>query len=145
MTDARPILTPRLICSDAARAIDFYVEVFGARVVERFAMPDGNIVHAALSIRGAIFSLAQAVESFQYTTPAQLGGSAVLITLDCDDPDALANKAVEHGGEIVIPIEDRFYGHREGRIRDPFGHLWILSKVVRELSAEEIQRAMAEQ
>ena len=27
-------------------------------------------------------------------------------------------------------IKDRPYGTREGRIRDPFGHLWILSQQV---------------
>lgn len=37
----------------------------------------------------------------------------------------LAEKA-----EIVIPIKDRPYGKREGRLCDPFGHLWILSQQV---------------
>jgi PhnB protein len=44
----------------------------------------------------------------------------------------------------VIPVADRFYGHREGRIRDPFGHLWILSKPIEEMSPEDIQRGVDE-
>jgi len=32
--------------------------------------------------------------------------------------------------EVVVPIEDRPYGKREGRLRDPFGHLWILSQQI---------------
>jgi PhnB protein len=29
-----------------------------------------------------------------------------------------------HGAEVVIPIENRPYGKRQGRVKDPFGHLW---------------------
>jgi len=141
---SRPILTPRLLCSGAAKAIDFYTEVFGARLLERYAMPDGTLVHAALSIRGAVFSLAEAVAKFKYSSPKQLGDSPVLLTLACEDPDATADKAVAHGAEVVIPIADQFYGYREGRIRDPFGHLWILSKMIEELSPEEVERRMAD-
>jgi uncharacterized glyoxalase superfamily protein PhnB len=34
---------------------------------------------------------------------------------------------VAHGSEVLVPIEDRPYGRCEGRVRDPFGHLWIPS------------------
>ncbi len=35
---------------------------------------------------------------------------------------------IKHDAEVIIPIQDRPYGKREGRFRDPFGHLWILSQ-----------------
>ncbi len=47
---------------------------------------------------------------------------------------------VAGGATVVFPIADQFYGAREGRLRDPSGHLWILSKKTADLSAEEIQR-----
>ena len=141
MTDT-PVITPRLICSSSADAIAFYTEVFGAKELERYANPEGIVVHAAISIRGAVINLADAAPDWGNHSPEQLGGSAVLMTLTCDDPDAVATHAAERGATIVIPIEDRFYGHREGRIRDPFGHLWILSKVIKQMSPEEIQRGV---
>ncbi|MEM9070237.1 MAG: VOC family protein [Myxococcota bacterium] len=139
-----PILTPRLVCPSAADAISFYCDVFDARELERYAMPSGHIVHAAVSIRGAILSLADAKEEWGLRSPLELEGTAVLLTLLCDDPDATAERAVEKGAEIVISIEDRYYGHREGRIRDPFGHLWILSKVIAKRTPVEIQRGTDE-
>lgn len=66
----------------------------------------------------------------------------MILQLLCDDPDAVCERAVALGAEVVFPIEDQFYGHREGRIRDPFGHLWILTRVVREMTPAEIQRAV---
>lgn len=139
MSDA-PILTPRLIVPNTGEAIAFYQQAFGATEVERYATPSGQVVHAAISIRGAIVSLADAHEDWYPKQRPE--GSPVLLTLLCDDPANVAARAKEHGATIIIPVADQFYGHREGRIRDPFGHLWILSKVVKTLSPEEIQRGV---
>lgn len=68
--------------------------------------------------------------------------ASVLLTVLCDDPDAVALAAEATGGAILIPVDDRFYGRREGRIRDPFGHLWIVSKVTEDKGAAEIQTAI---
>nr|WP_280497187.1 VOC family protein [Nocardia farcinica] len=46
--------------------------------------------------------------------------------LTVPDPDATAAQMVRRGGELVIPVENRPYGRRQGRVRDPFGHLWVL-------------------
>ncbi len=61
-----------------------------------------------------------------------------MISLSVDEPDHIATKFEAHGGKIIIEIADRPYGKREGRVADPSGHLWILSKTIEELDAEEI-------
>lgn len=48
------------------------------------------------------------------------------------------------GAEIVIPIEDRYYGRREGRLRDPAGHLWIISQHREDLTDAEITQRLKE-
>ena len=142
MPDDSPVLTPRLIVSSSVDAIAFYEKVFGAEEVERYTSPEGLVVHAAISIRGAIVSLADAHEDW-YSAPRP-EGSPVLMTLMCDDPDSVAQRSEEHGATVLIPVADRFYGHREGRIRDPFGHLWILSKPIKKMSPEDIQHGVDE-
>ena len=135
-----PILTPRLIVADADAAIAFYQVAFGAELLERYEM-NGSVVHAALQIRGAVFSIAQANADWGMMPPAP-DPASYLLTLMVDDPDATCARAVSLGAEVKIPIDDRPYGHREGRLADPFGHLWVLSKVIEDLSPEEIQRRM---
>ena len=44
-----------------------------------------------------------------------------------EDPDTLADRAVQAGGAVVFPVADQPYGARAGRVRDPFGHEWIVS------------------
>ncbi len=136
----RPTLAPRLIVHGADAAIAFYREAFGAELIERYEMA-GAVVHAALRIRGSVFSLAEANAAWAMSPPSKDIASH-LLTLTVDDPDATCAKAVALGAEVMIPIADRPYGHREGRLADPFGHLWILSKVIEELSEDEINRRL---
>ena len=44
-----------------------------------------------------------------------------------------------HRAEVVFSATD-FCGTRMGRLRDPFGHLWIVQRVLQHLSHEEQQR-----
>ena len=142
MPDESPVLTPRLIVSSSADAITFYEKVFGAKELERYSSPDGLVIHAVISIRGAVVSLADAHDDWY--PPERPEGSPVLMTLMCDDPDSVAKLAEQHGAKILIPVADRFYGHREGRIKDPFGHLWILSRITKKMTPAEIQRGVDE-
>jgi PhnB protein len=47
--------------------------------------------------------------------------------LGSDDVDALGERMVEAGGAVIFPIGDHEDG-RGGRIRDPFGHAWMISQ-----------------
>ncbi len=147
MTDgAKPALEPRLVVKGAAKAIDFYKRALDAKELSRFADPnlDGFIVHAALDIRGTSISLTEESKEWGNYAPTSLDSSPVMMHLSVEDADAVANAMIEAGAEIVIPVADQFYGMREGRLLDPFGHLWIVSQQLEELSDEEIQRRVAE-
>ncbi|MGV9741385.1 VOC family protein [Nocardia farcinica] len=74
----------------------------------------------------ATVALAHSVPEWGWCDPDSIGGSPVLIMLTVPDPGATAAQMVRHGGELVIPVENRPYGRRQGRVRDPFGHLWVL-------------------
>lgn len=116
---------PRLVVDGAARAIEWYVSVLGARELERYEDPSGKVVHAELEIGGSRLTLKDADGTDP--APPALGGTPVLLMLDVDDVDALAERMVEAGGEVVFPIADWEHG-RGGRIRDPFGHAWMISQ-----------------
>ncbi|GAA3427824.1 VOC family protein [Streptosporangium sandarakinum] len=121
-------LTPRLIVPDPDRASAFYHDVLGAEEVFRAPLgDDGRPSVVEHRIGGSSFRVSPAVSSWGWLSPSDLGGSAVLLEIDVDDPDAVGERMVEHGSEVLVPIENRFYGKRSGRVRDPFGHLWIIT------------------
>jgi uncharacterized glyoxalase superfamily protein PhnB len=119
--------TPRLIVNDSDAAIDYYRRALGARLGARFVADDGVVVHAELDVGDASFTLATEVREWGLLSPLSVGGSSSLVTLDVVDARAVGAAMVSSGAEVVVPVEDRPYGRCEGRIRDPFGHLWIPS------------------
>ena len=132
-------LTPRLVVRGADDAIDFYRRAFHAELLERFADDDGHVVHAALSIDGVVIALTEERRDWNNDAPASLGGSSVILNLVVADVDKLATQLERAGAEVVFPVADQYYGHREGRFRDPLGHLWILTSVVEKLTPEQIR------
>jgi PhnB protein len=129
-------LKPRLIVRDPDESIEFYRAALGAVLEERYVV-DGRVVHAAVSIGGCPLSIAAEVTEWGLLSPTTLGGSAVLVTLEVDDARAVADRMVSHGADVLVPVEDRPYGRCEGRIQDPFGHLWIPTHEVPPDSAQE--------
>jgi PhnB protein len=120
--------SPRLIVPDPDAASAFYRDALGAEEVFRAPpIDDGRPGVVDHRIGNASFRVSPTVEAWGWLSPTDLGGSAVLLELEVDDPDGYGSRMTALGAEIVVAIEDRPYGQRSGRIRDPYGHLWILS------------------
>jgi PhnB protein len=130
---------PYLCCKDAARAIEFYKQAFGATEVMRLAEPGGRIGHAEIKIGTALIMLADEYPEMDVRSPQSLGGSPVTIHLYVDDVDALAQRAVAAGAKLRRPVADQFYGDRSGRLSDPFGHVWILATHIEDVAPAEMQ------
>jgi uncharacterized glyoxalase superfamily protein PhnB len=125
--DQAPDLHPRLVIEGVDEAIAYYETTLGATLLERFADDKNRVVHARVGIGNSHISMTEQVQEWGLLSPRSLQGSAVLIHLTIADCDEIGTRMVENGGEVVIPIANRPWKKREGRIRDPFGHLWILS------------------
>jgi len=131
---------PYLHINGAARAIDFYREAFGAAETLRLSEPGGRIGHAEIQIGESRIMLADEYPEHAIVGPATLGGSSVSLNLFVDDVDAVVARAVDAGAKLLRPVADQFYGERNGKIEDPFGHVWHVSTLREEVSAEEMQR-----
>ena len=88
----------------------------------------GRLVGVRLAVGGARFYLADESPDHQNFSPDSLGGTTVRIELFVEDPDAVAAEAIAAGATEVIPVTDQPYGIRQGRVRDPFGHHWLIGR-----------------
>ncbi|HSW09036.1 VOC family protein [Aquabacterium sp.] len=124
----------------AAQAIAFYAQAFGA--VERFRLvePDGRIGHVELQLGPTVLMLSE--EYPEYGLLAPLGDTVLgaSIHLHVDDCDACAARAVAAGATMEMTPTDQFYGERSCRVRDPFGHQWLLGHEIEKLDPDEMQR-----
>lgn len=123
-------VTPRLVLSGVAEAIEFYRRAFGAEEVgERFTGPGGGIIHAELRIGDSIVMI---------TDGEGDPGSGAIMATYWENVDVAWERALAAGAEVLYPLADHFYGERGGRLRDPYGQQWMLAQRIEDLSREEL-------
>jgi len=137
-------VTPRPVFDDAPAAIEFYRAAFGAeKLGEPFAGPDNKIVHAEIRIGDCVVYVTDQGDERDGAAPSSTGGRVTAVmAINVPDVDRLWEQAVEAGCEVVYPLADQFYGDRAGRLRDPFGHQWMLSTHIEDVDREELDRRM---
>jgi uncharacterized glyoxalase superfamily protein PhnB len=134
-------VTPRLSVP-GTDAIDFYARAFGAEQLgEVFSGPDGELIHVEVRIGDSVVMLTG--ESDAARAPGGGPVTAIMATY-WEDVDAAWQRALAAGAEVMFPLADQFYGERGGRLRDPFGHQWMLSQVIEDVSHEEMERRAQE-
>ena len=137
-------LTPYLTFDNAAEAIDFYKDAFGATERIRMEAPGGKIGHAELEIGDSILMLSDAFPGSTSRPPSELGGTTAGAFMYVEDVDAVVKRAVQGGATVTMEIADQFWGDRFGSITDPFGHLWSIATHVEDVPPEEMaERAKA--
>ena len=134
---------PALACKGADAAIIWYKNVFGAREKMRFDNPDKTVAHAEITLADSVIMISE--ENPQYnTSPKTLNGNSVNLCIYVPDVDEVLKKAVQNGATLITPAKDEFYGDRSGRIEDPFGYRWIIATHIKDVSEEEMKKAMDE-
>lgn len=137
-----------LAVEDAAKAIDFYKEAFGAEETVRMPGPEGAVAHAELQIGDSRLMLSDPFPQSSVKSPSERGGPTASIFMYVEDADALFEQAQAAGAKIESPLENMFWGDRFGTLADPFGQVWSLAQHVEDVPPEEMaergKAAMAE-
>jgi PhnB protein len=120
-------IAPLLTVSDAKAAADFYKLAFRATEVAPHDAGEQRIV-VEMEIEGAPFVIVDENPAAFNLSPQSLNGTSVRISLLVDDPDAVFERALNNGGKELFPMANQPYGLRQGRVEDPFGHHWMVSK-----------------
>ena len=139
-----PEITPYLAVDGANDAIDFYTTVFGARERMRMQGPGGKVGHAELEIGNSLIMLADEFPDMGNRGPKTIGGTPVTISIYVEDVDDVFDRAVAEGATEIRPVENQFYGDRNGQFEDPFGHRWNVASHVEDVPEDEMARRAAE-
>jgi uncharacterized glyoxalase superfamily protein PhnB len=142
--DGYHTITPHLVVTGAAKALEFYKKAFGAEEIGRHPMPDGRLMHAEFKIGDSIIMMADSFPEYGQKSPLELGGSTIILNLYGPDCDKVFNQAVAAGATVRMPLADQFWGDRYGQLADPFGHVWAIGTHKEDVPPEEMkQRAEA--
>lgn len=128
MKPNQPTIHPFLTVNGGARAVDFYTAAFGAAILSRYDQPGGKVV-ARLAIGHSEFWVGDEEAEYGNLGPNTVGGASVRIILTVDDPDTMFNRAINAGATEICPVTTEEYW-RIGKLKDPFGHVWEIGKVL---------------
>jgi len=137
-------ITPYLLLSDAAKAIDFYKSAFGAEELGRYLSTDGQrIAHAELKIGDSTLMLS---DDFANSAMGKRGWTQTkcFLYLYVPDVDKAFDRAVKAGCTVETPLQDQFWGDRYGALVDPFGQEWSLASHVEDVPDQEIAKRAKE-
>ena len=115
----KAVIQPVLHYEDLAKGVAYLIDAFGfaEHVIHR--TPEGEPVYAELVLEGSYLGVGTTSPA---PSPFDLGPTAVYVAID--DPDAVHERAVGAGAEIVMGLTDQDYGSREFAARDHEGNVW---------------------
>jgi PhnB protein len=119
-------VVPYLQVGGASDAAEFYGRAFGA--TEAFRIPpdqSGRTMHIHLHINGSSVMLSDAYPEYGHSLEKPQGFN---LTLQVKDIDSWFARAVAAGVEVVMPVQDMFWGARYCQLRDRFGVLWAINQ-----------------
>lgn len=131
---------PLLRVSDTREAVAFYERAFGATFDYQLVEPSGRVGHAEMKLGPIVLMLSDPFPEYGLDAPPTSGVVGFSIHLHVDDCDRAVARAVEAGAVVIRPAVDQFYGERSARIRDPFGHEWLIGSENEKLTPDEMQR-----
>jgi uncharacterized glyoxalase superfamily protein PhnB len=135
-------LTASLVYKDAGAAIAWYVKALGAAEVSRMPGPLGQgVMHAEIRIGDSMMYLSDESPMSSTVAPSGPRTATASMQLFVADADAAFEAAVDAGGTVAMPVADMFWGDRMGVLVDPFGHTWMISTRVKEMTQAEMAAA----
>jgi PhnB protein len=137
-------ITPHLVVQGAERAAAFYRDAFAAEEIARIPIPDGRLMSVQLRIGDGVLHIADEFPDMGVLAPPSVGGTAVVLSLEVADADAIFAQALTAGATVRQPVQEMFWGDRHGQLEDPFGHRWNVSQHVRDVPHDEVVAAAAE-
>ena len=144
MSQVKPVpdgyhcVQPYLIFKNAAAAIAFCVQAFGATEKFRMPGPEGRIGHAEILIGDSTIMLADEAPQMDAYSPEHYGGSPISLLIYTADCDAVYAHALAACAESLREPADQPYGDRMSGVRDPFGYKWYIATHIKDVSHEEM-------
>ena len=112
-------VTPFLTVSGAQSLLDFVVQVFEAKIVDRTERSDGKLAHATVRVGDSSIEIAEATE--------QYGPLPGAIHIYVPNVDETHRRAVENGAEVLHGPMEMDYGERASAVKDAAGNHWYIA------------------
>ncbi|MDR0553182.1 MAG: VOC family protein [Treponema sp.] len=125
-----------MVVTNCLSALNLYEEVFGAKKIEATSYQEG-LNEAVFTIYGTRFHLLDENSEFSLNAPKE-GVLPLWCNVSVEDIVSTFEKAKAAGFTVIQPLNDmQELGVINAIVKDPFGYVWMLHQVVKEVSFEE--------
>ena len=122
-------ITPQIVVNDANAAAAYYEAIFDAKIISRQLGDDGvSVLQLEIQIGNSIIRLMDEMPNFGIHSPLTYGGTSVGLHLYLPDADRVWACAIENGAGVILPFAEMPWGEEYGKLIDPFGHVWSISR-----------------
>lgn len=128
-------ITPHIVVSPAAQALEFYSSLFDAKIGSVTRMGD-LVAHAELEFMAGKLTLSDPLTVYELVAPGG-GGVSYSLGIYVPDVDAVVERAVAAGVSLREPASTFVSGDRYASIVDPFGVRWNVMTRVEDISPEQ--------
>jgi PhnB protein len=135
-------VTPHITVRDAKAALEFYKKALGAQVLHVSHTPNGKVMHATMKIGDSIIMMNDEFPEMGGSPAPRGEAQGFTLHVYVDNVDSLFKQAESAGATVKMPLQDQFWGDRYGIVMDPYGFKWSLATHVKDVSPEELQKAM---
>ena len=135
-------VTAGLCVTDIKAAAGFYQNAFGFKKRGITNGPDGNPMHAELTMRGTTLMLGPEMPAMDARAAKTVGASPTTLYLLVENADKVVAKAVKLGAQAQGPVADMFWGDRCGRVVDPEGYTWYIATHIADPTPAQMKKRM---
>lgn len=126
-----------LVLTDSLKALALYEQIFEIEPIEVTDFPQGQN-EVVFTLYGVRFHMLDENPQFELIAPKPGDPKPIWFNILVEDIASTYAKALEVGCAEIQPVtEMTAYGVSNAIFRDPFGYIWMLHQVHKEVSFEE--------
>ncbi|NEA61674.1 VOC family protein [Streptomyces sp. SID12488] len=127
-------VAPWVVTDDTGAFLDFVTHAFDGEELGRVLTEDGLVGHGEIRVGDTVV--------LAFDRHADWPVMPSLLRVYVADADQAFSQAVAAGGQVVTAVADDAFGHRGGRIKDPFGNIWWVVSHVEDVAEEDMWKRL---
>lgn len=135
-------ISPVLVVRDLDASMAFYKGVLGFPDGDVLRMPNGTPVHGM--VRWGSVAIDLSPETMSAPVGDCRGDGVTLYLYVSDDVDDYYRKVAGNGAEVIEDVKTQDWGDRTFTVADPDGYRLMFAQQVRQVSIEDMQKAMSQ-
>ncbi|HKN52815.1 MAG TPA: VOC family protein [Amycolatopsis sp.] len=132
--DGYSTVAPWVVTDDTGAFLDFVTSAFGGEELARVKTEDGLIGHGEIRVGNTVV--------LAFDRHADWPVMPSLLRVFVADADEAFSRATAAGSDVVTELSDNAFGHRGGRIKDPFGNIWWVVSHVEDVPEDEMWKRL---